>query len=79
MSNEQLIYEIAGKRYILIEVPFVEGHVEKMKKFCDKYDMVFQGIKTIDRGGWFSKGVVVNKLLLPEERFEAYSKDKSSL
>lgn len=76
MNKEDLIYEINGKRYILIEMPIIVGLTKEVKEFCDKYGMVFQGVKDIHRGGLFGKTVIINKLLLPEENFEAYSKDK---
>lgn len=71
--SDQLIYEINGKKYILIEIPKIIGHVREMNDLVKKYGMVFQGIKSIDRGSWFSPAIVIEKYFLPEENFIAYS------
>lgn len=73
--TDQLIYNIAGENYILVEVPFIEGKTKETQQFCDKYDMVFQGVKEVKRS-LFGSSYAINRMLLPERNFKAYSKDR---
>lgn len=73
--NEQLIYEIAGKKYVMVDVPFVEGSGGKAEKIIKKHGLLYQGIKKIDRGGWWSSTVVIASCLCPEENFLSFSND----
>lgn len=73
---EQLIYEISGKRYVLIELPILASNENQMKAIAEKFEMVYQGIKEINRGGFFGNSVVVERFFLPEENFNEFEKEK---
>ena len=69
MTTEQLIYEIAGKRYILIEVPFSDKLLKKRDEMIKKFGLISQGIKEINRGGFFDNPFIIERLFLPEKNF----------
>lgn len=74
-ENQKVVHEIAGKKYVLVEIPIIEGKYEAAKAFIKRNGLIHHGVKTIDRGGFFGKAVVVETFFLPEENFEKYSKD----
>ena len=74
--SSKIVHEINGEKYIIIELPFVEGSMKRFNAFVERNQMIFQGIKKIDRGGLFGKAVIVHKFLLPEKNFLQYSKDE---
>lgn len=74
--SEQLIYEIAGKRYILVDVPFVDGYKDQVKRIVDMHGLLYQGIKEINRGGIFDRACVIQTYFCPEENFIEFSKCK---
>lgn len=68
---EQLLYEIAGKKYLLFQIP-IES-IEMQKRFFETVKS-FSGI--VQGGdvhkGWFS-GYVVFKILIPEDKAVEFS------
>ena len=74
MNN--LINEIDGKRYVLATIPVVENdkNYNKMKK---NFGVLFQAVKKVDRGGFFDNAFLVVNILIPEQRFVAWSKEYS--
>jgi len=70
---EQLIYELNGKKYLLVEIPVTESNNKKMDAKCKRYNGIFQGIKEVNKGGWFSSGYVIMKMLIPESQIEAFN------
>lgn len=72
MIQEQLIYEIAGEKYILIDIPIIEGHSKKADELIKKYGLVYQGVKEINRGGFWSKAFTVQRFFLPEKNFDKW-------
>ena len=74
-ESQQLIYEIMGKRYILVDVPYVEGMYKEVKRLIKTHGLLYQGIKSISRGGMFTKSVVVQTYLCPEENYLSFSQD----
>lgn len=42
-------------------------------EMVEKYGLIYQGIKSIDRGGLLSNTVIVVSMFLPEENFIAFS------
>lgn len=75
---EQLIYEIAGRRYLLVEVPITEGKGSKMDKMMVKYECIHQGIKEIKRSFW-ANGYVISKWLVPEGNLLAFNKELNNI
>lgn len=75
---EQLIYEIAGRKYLLVEVPIAEGKGSKMDKMMVKYECIHQGIKEIKRSFW-SNGYVISKWLVPESNLMAFNKELNNI
>lgn len=72
--SEQLIYDIAGQRYVLIEVLVVESNKDKMKYLGKKYECVHQGVR-VDRGGFWSNTVIIFKWFVPEKNLIAFNKE----
>lgn len=73
--QEQLIYEIAGEKYILIELPFTEGQGKRADELVKKYGLVYQGIKEINRGGFWDKAIIIQRFFLPEKNFDKWQKE----
>jgi hypothetical protein len=76
MTQNQLVHEILGKRYILVDVPMVSGIEHKVKRVVATYGLLFQGIKRLDRGGIFDRTVVIQTYFCPEENYISFSKDE---
>lgn len=77
--NQQLIHEIAGKKYVLVDVPFLAGDYDKSEAFVKKHGLLYQGISEVSRGGLFTKTVIIQSYFCPEENFIAFSKDDLKL
>ena len=76
MYETKLVHEIAGKKYLLVEIPTIEGQGKRVEEFIERNGLIFQGVKSIDRGGLFGRAVVVGTYFLPEQNFISYSRDK---
>jgi len=71
--SEQLIYEILGEKYILVEEAIQNSRQQDiLNKKAKLYGCISQGIK-IDRGGWFENSVVIAKILVPERNILKYN------
>ena len=72
---EQLIYELNGRKYLLVEIPVTESNSKKVEAKCKRHNGIYQGVKEISRGGWFSNAYFVIKILIPESQIEAFNAD----
>jgi hypothetical protein len=70
---EQLIYELNGKKYLLVEILITEDNHKKIDAICKQCNGIYQGIKEINRGGWFSSAYCVMKFLIPEDQIETFN------
>jgi hypothetical protein len=73
---EQIIYELNGKKYLLVEVVKYPATQDKIKAICYKYNCIYQGVKEINRGWLFSTAYAVEKYLVPEEHIEAFNREE---
>lgn len=73
--NNEILYEINGIKYVLIEIMFTSKNVKRATELCEKYDAIYQGVSKIDRGGLFSNAYAVIKVLVPEQNIIAFNKD----
>ena len=69
MNQEELVYELGGKKYILVEYVTIEGYEKKRDNAVRALGLIFQGVAKIDRGGMLSNGYAVERFFLPEENF----------
>lgn len=74
MNNEQIVHEISGKRYVLIELLNASRSHKEVEDMIKKLGMVYQGIKEIKPAGFWTKGYAILNYLLPEENFDLYKK-----
>lgn len=74
MSMEQIIYELNSKKYLLVEIPIIiNSTVKKEEAKYKKYGGIYQGVKEINRGGFFTNAYAVVKVLIPEINIEAWN------
>lgn len=73
-ENEQLIYELNGKKYLLVEVPIISGAKERVNDAIKKHGGIYQGVKKIHQSFW-SASYVITKFLIPEENVIAFSNE----
>lgn len=70
---QQLLYEIAGKKYLLFEYPFSETKkLETFQEAVKNYNGIVQGVGEIKRG-FLVSGYVVVRVLIPEEKAVEFS------
>jgi hypothetical protein len=63
--NENLIYEINGKRYIIFEPVCTKNNVDLIQSTIKQYGGILQGI--ISLGRHFFKEIIKFRVLIPEE------------
>ncbi len=73
---ENILYEINGIKYVLVEQLLMERNQEKVNKILKKHECVLQGIKEINRGGWFENAYMVFKILVPEKNLIAFNNEE---
>lgn len=73
---EQLIYEIAGIKYLLVERQVTEQNRSKLEKIGEQYNCIWQGIKEIKQGGFLSDGFAIVRILVPENNVIAFNSIK---
>lgn len=74
-TSEQLLFEINGRKYVLIEELFTSASHKKMQAKYKKYECIEQGIKEINRGGFFQTAFAIIKVLVPEENISAFNNE----
>lgn len=73
--TEQLIYELNGIRYLLVELPITSGNNKNTVATYTKYDGIYQGVKDIKRAGLFYSGLAIIKVLIPERNIVEFNKE----
>jgi hypothetical protein len=73
MGTEQLNYVVDGRKYLLMEAVVTSTSKVRIEDAIKKYQCIQQGIKTIDRGGFWSNAFAVIKVLVPEENALEFS------
>ena len=68
-----LIYEIDGVRYVLIDVPITNGMKGEVNAAVQKVGGIYQGIKEIKQAGWFTSGYAITRFFIPENRVKEFS------
>lgn len=74
VMTKQILYEIAGTKYVLIELTVFPGEGKKVDKLIKDYSCVLQGISQIHRG-IFTKSFVVLNILVPENNVFEFQKN----
>ncbi len=66
---EQIKIEILGEQYILVEEIQTVGNTQKLNKKVKQVDGIFQGVKEINEGSFWSsiKAFAIVKILIPEK------------
>lgn len=73
---EKIIYKLKGKEYLLIDRIITSDDsygLKQINKKLEKLGVIEQGIKSIDRGGFFSNAYVIVKLLVPIDKMKAFN------
>lgn len=71
---EQLIYEIAGKKYLLFQIPFTDAEkANAFQKIVHQFEGIVQGATDLKRGFLFS-GSFTLRALIPESRAIEFSR-----
>jgi len=71
---ENIIVELSGKKYLLIELPVLSSTDREIEERIKKYDGIYQGIKKLHTGGFFSRSYAIIKVLIPEENVIEFNK-----
>lgn len=71
---DNLIYEIAGIRYLLFAIPVTEKNKDRLDTEVDKYDGIIQGVREWKQGGIFTNPVLILNILIPENGAVEFSK-----
>jgi hypothetical protein len=72
---EQLIYEINGQKYILVEVLLTTNNQKKIEARAKRHNCIEQGVKEVKQGGIFSPPYAIVRLLVPEKNIIAFNND----
>lgn len=68
---EKIIYEIAGKKYLLFDYPFTDKErFNKFQRTIQKFNVIVQGADV--KQGWFS-GKANVRVLIPEDKAVEFS------
>lgn len=71
---EQLIYEINGKKYLLMEDTITDNTTrDNLKEKCKRLNCIPQGIKDWKPPTLWKNGRAVIKVLVPEENVMAFT------
>jgi hypothetical protein len=74
---EQLIYKIAGKKYMLFEVPIVgSAGAKKFEQRMKRHKGICQGVKEMKRETFWTSASIIVKALIPEENIIAFNEDE---
>lgn len=72
---DKLIYEIAGKKYLLFSIPVTSNEAaQKAQNHVKRYGGITQGVTELKRG-WFGGSATLN-VLIPEEKAIQFSNDE---
>lgn len=74
---DQLIYEIAGTKYLLFNIP-ITGNTDqkKIQSAVKKHNGIMQGVGEIKRG-FFMGGYAVLNILIPEQNVLAFNSEET--
>lgn len=72
-----LINEIAGKKFVIVEIPFfpIKRITERYVKIINKYGLLYQGIKSVNYGGFWRNTCVIQTFLCPEEKYISFAQE----
>ena len=74
-DDNQLVYNINKKKYLLFEVPFTSAEAEvRETRQMKKIGCLVQGIKEIKECGFFTSGHIIINILVPEDVIEYFNK-----
>lgn len=76
--SQEITCELNGVKYLLVDV-FIKDKNDKddITKKCKKYGAVYQGVKELKQGGFFSSGYAILKVLVPEKNVIAWNDEKT--
>lgn len=72
---DQLIYELNGIRYLLIQFPMTSKNEKEVKAIVLKHGGIFQGVKEVGKETLFSRGYFIMNVLIPEDTIIEFNKD----
>lgn len=72
---EQIIYNLNGINYLLVEELITASNQKKKEKKLKFYDCIYQGVKEINRNSWFGSDYTIIKVLVPEKHIITYNND----
>lgn len=75
LKMEQIIYNLNGINYLLIEELITPNNKRKMQIKFKAYDCIYQGIKEISKDSWFRSDYAIIKILVPEKNIVLYNND----
>ena len=73
MEKPELIYEINGVKYLLVERMVTERNGDKLQSAIQRHQVIEQGVKQVSRGGMFSNPFAIVSLLVPFHTLIAFN------
>jgi hypothetical protein len=68
-KTPQLIHEINGIKYLLMEIMVTKNTTaNKMEAACKKYNCILQGVKEVNLGSFWKDAYAVVRVLVPENK-----------
>jgi hypothetical protein len=74
MENHQIITELNGKKYLLIEVVKWRKNQKELTEDINKFECIYQGIKQVQSETLLKDWFAILKILVPEEHAFKFNK-----
>ncbi len=71
-----MIVELNDIKYLPVEVLLKPSNQSKVRKLCDLYECIPQGISDYNSGGFLKHPFAIVKILVPEKNIKLWSKEK---
>ena len=73
----EITTELNGIKYLVVEM-LITDKVDnnKLDNKLEKHEVIYQGIKEINSGGFWSSKYIIARLLVPEKNVVAFNKEK---
>lgn len=71
---DNITCELNGIKYLLIELFVSAPERKKYEKLMKEFSGIYQGVKEINKGGLFTDGYLILKVLIPENKVVEFNK-----
>ena len=72
----EITTELNGIKYLIVEELATRENEKKLVAKAKKYGAIYQGIKELNKGGFWSDTYAVIKVLVPEKSVVAYNNEE---